>query len=68
MRLNGELPPCYDGRAEGEENGENERELNSIVSVGISQPPKLVVGYALTSKKKKSFLQPKLVVLARYVV
>ncbi|CAN6688005.1 unnamed protein product [Malus baccata var. baccata] len=65
MRLNGELPPCYDGRAEGEENGENERELNSTGSVGISQPPKLVVGYALTSKKKKSFLQPKLVVLAR---
>ncbi|XP_070663414.1 inositol-tetrakisphosphate 1-kinase 4-like isoform X4 [Malus domestica] len=65
MRLNGELPPCYDGRAEGEENGENERELNSIGSVGISLPPKLVVGYALTSKKKKSFLQPKLVVLAR---
>ena len=29
------------------------------------QTQKLVVGYALTSKKKKSFLQPKLEVLAR---
>lgn len=26
----------------------------------------VVVGYALTSKKKKSFLQPNLIVLARY--
>lgn len=29
------------------------------------QQQKLVVGYALTSKKKKSFLQPKLEILAR---
>lgn len=29
-------------------------------------PHKLVVGYALTSKKTKSFLQPKLEGLARY--
>lgn len=32
------------------------------------QQKKLVIGYALTSKKKKSFLQPKLEVLARYQV
>ncbi|KAM2947849.1 hypothetical protein FF1_034936 [Malus domestica] len=65
MRLNGEVLSCNGGRAAEEESGENERELHSIVSVGISQPPKLVVGYALTSKKKKSFLQPKFVGLAR---
>lgn len=29
------------------------------------QEEKLVIGYALTSKKKQSFLQPKLEVLAR---
>ncbi|BBH09732.1 Inositol 1,3,4-trisphosphate 5/6-kinase family protein [Prunus dulcis] len=65
MRLKGEIHnPCYDEEEEkvAEENG---RELNSIVGVGISPPPKLVVGYALTSKKKKSFLQPKLLGLAR---
>lgn len=32
------------------------------------QQKKLVIGYALTSKKKMSFLQPKLEVLARYVI
>ena len=31
----------------------------------FQQTQKLVVGYALTSKKKKSFLQPKLVFMAR---
>lgn len=31
----------------------------------LLQQHKFVVGYALTSKKKKSFLQPKLEVLAR---
>lgn len=68
MRLKGEIHnPCCDEEEEkvAEENG---RELNSIVGVGISPPPKLVVGYALTSKKKKSFLQPKLLGLARYVI
>ncbi|XP_008236242.1 PREDICTED: inositol-tetrakisphosphate 1-kinase 3 isoform X1 [Prunus mume] len=65
MRLKGEIHnPCCDEEEEkvAEENG---RELNSIVGVGISPPTKLVVGYALTSKKKKSFLQPKLLCLAR---
>lgn len=68
MRLKGEIHnPCCDEEEEkvAEENG---RELNSIVGVGISPPAKLVVGYALTSKKKKSFLQPKLLGLARYVI
>lgn len=65
MRLKGEIHnPCCDEEEEkvAEENG---RELNLIVGVGISPPAKLVVGYALTSKKKKSFLQPKLLGLAR---
>ncbi|KAJ4716095.1 Inositol-tetrakisphosphate 1-kinase [Melia azedarach] len=49
MRLNGEIS----------DHEEEEEECGSL------QPQKLVVGYALTSKKKKSFLQPKLEVLAR---
>ncbi|KAF7840714.1 inositol-tetrakisphosphate 1-kinase 3-like isoform X1 [Senna tora] len=63
MRLNGEM-------AYGEEEEERkEKEVNtavySIGGGGFVQPPKLVVGYALTSKKKKSFLQPKFIGLAR---
>jgi inositol-1,3,4-trisphosphate 5/6-kinase/inositol-tetrakisphosphate 1-kinase len=63
MRLNGEI---------GEEEEKKVAEcLNTqaySISGGFSQPQsqKLVVGYALTSKKKKSFLQPKLLCLARY--
>ncbi|PON86829.1 Inositol-tetrakisphosphate 1-kinase [Trema orientale] len=62
MRLKGEIP------VENEEEGEEEkgRDVNSLLrGVGFHQPQKLVVGYALTSKKKKSFLQPKLLGLAR---
>ncbi|PON55169.1 Inositol-tetrakisphosphate 1-kinase [Parasponia andersonii] len=62
MRLKGEIP------VENEEEGEEEkgRDVNSLLRVvGFHQPQKLVVGYALTSKKKKSFLQPKLLGLAR---
>lgn len=71
MRLNGEIEiPCYDDEVEDEtkdRDEDEEEELGSIVSAEFSQPPtKLVVGYALTSKKKKSFLQPKLIGLARY--
>lgn len=71
MRLNGEIEiPCYDDEVEDEakdRDEDKEEELGSIVSAEFSQPPtKLVVGYALTSKKKKSFLQPKLIGLARY--
>ncbi|KAF8377694.1 hypothetical protein HHK36_031078 [Tetracentron sinense] len=56
MRLNGEI--SY----RDEEEGKNE--MYSICA-GFPQPLKLVVGYALTSKKIKSFLQPKLESLAR---
>ncbi|QHO41617.1 Inositol-tetrakisphosphate 1-kinase [Arachis hypogaea] len=55
MRLNGEISH-REGEGEGEEEAENE--------VGSSQ--KVVVGYALTSKKKRSFLQPKFLSFARY--
>lgn len=55
MRIHGEMPP----------EKEEEEKVKSL-SLSIQQPQKLVVvGYALTSKKKKSFLQPKLEVLAR---
>lgn len=59
MRLNGEIHG---------ENEEDEEEQSYLVrGVGFNHSQKLVVGYALTSKKKKSFLQPKLLALARYV-
>ncbi|KAF9675777.1 hypothetical protein SADUNF_Sadunf09G0068100 [Salix dunnii] len=55
MRIQGEMPP----------EKEEEEKVKSL-SLSIQQPQKLVVvGYALTSKKKRSFLQPKLEVLAR---
>ncbi|XP_052199308.1 inositol-tetrakisphosphate 1-kinase 3-like [Diospyros lotus] len=60
MRLNGEID---------EDDERREAEIDSLaLSVGVgfrTLPHKLVVGYALTSKKKTSFLQPKLVALAR---
>eukprot|EP00262_Sarcandra_glabra_P013166 TRINITY_DN3595_c0_g1_i1.p1 TRINITY_DN3595_c0_g1~~TRINITY_DN3595_c0_g1_i1.p1 ORF type:complete len:348 (+),score=55.32 TRINITY_DN3595_c0_g1_i1:353-1396(+) len=60
MRLNGEI--SY----RNEEEKENEMTLQSYsISGGFPQQQKLVVGYALTSKKVKSFLQPKLEGLAR---
>lgn len=67
MRLNGEISS---GREEEEEDMDGEMNaLNySIGGVGFPQSQRLIVGYALTSKKKKSFLQPKLVGLARYVI
>ncbi|KAF8410291.1 hypothetical protein HHK36_002817 [Tetracentron sinense] len=55
MRLNGEI-------SHRDEKGKNE--MYSICP-GFLQPLKLVVGYALTKKKTKSFLQPKLEGLAR---
>ncbi|KAG6520515.1 hypothetical protein ZIOFF_017572 [Zingiber officinale] len=61
MRLNGEVS-CI--RHEEEE----EEEAEERVPLTLLAPPpsqKLVVGYALTSKKVKSFLQPKLEGLAR---
>ncbi|XP_035540768.1 inositol-tetrakisphosphate 1-kinase 3-like isoform X2 [Juglans regia] len=63
MRLNGEIQP------EEEERKVTDSFNSQTYSIGIgfphSQSHDLVVGYALTSKKKKSFLQPKLLCLAR---
>lgn len=64
MRLNGEIPV----KKEEDEDGEEQKGREVITlrgGVGFHPPQKLVVGYALTSKKKKSFLQPKLLGLAR---
>ncbi|KAI4298604.1 hypothetical protein L6164_032141 [Bauhinia variegata] len=65
MRLNGEI-----SREEEEEERKGE-EVNSvrysIGGSGFQHSQKMVVGYALTSKKKKSFLQPKFIGLARYL-
>lgn len=66
MRLEGENMVPHGGGVEEEEEGQV---LNETLPFQIQQPfhqmQRLVVGYALTSKKKKSFLQPKLEVLAR---
>lgn len=63
MRLEGEnlVPPQRGGDGEV---------VNETVPFHVERPlfqqtQKLVVGYALTSKKKKSFLQPKLEYMAR---
>ncbi|XP_057972910.1 inositol-tetrakisphosphate 1-kinase 3-like isoform X1 [Malania oleifera] len=69
MRLNEEAA-C---RNEDERREDEEVEMEEAIVVkkpyalggGFAQPVKLVVGYALTSKKTKSFLQPKLEGLAR---
>ncbi|KAJ7967612.1 Inositol-tetrakisphosphate 1-kinase [Quillaja saponaria] len=57
-------------RLDGENSGEEQEEqvnsvAYSICGDGFPHPQELVVGYALTSKKKKSFLQPQLIGLAR---
>lgn len=49
-----------------EENDEEEK--TKALFEGFPEPTKLVVGYALTSKKTKSFLQPKFQGLARYSI
>lgn len=62
MRLNGEITHLLNEEVEEEEAEE------TVPVTSLSPPPplqKLVVGYALTSKKVKSFLQPKLEGLAR---
>lgn len=64
MRLEGENMVVPQG-SDGEEEGVNETAPFQIQQPFQQQMQKLVVGYALTSKKKKSFLQPKLEVLAR---
>ncbi|XP_042514620.1 inositol-tetrakisphosphate 1-kinase 3-like [Macadamia integrifolia] len=61
MRFNGEISSYLNEE-------EMENEMNSLsysIGPGFPLPQKLVVGYALTSKKTKSFLQPKLQGLAR---
>lgn len=58
MRLKGEISLW------GEEEEEEKEESDVIMQV-FPQQQKLVVGYALTLKKKKSFLQPKFERLAR---
>lgn len=70
MRLEGEnMVPLPHGGGDEEEEEEEGQVLNETLPFQIQQPfhqmQRLVVGYALTSKKKKSFLQPKLEVLAR---
>lgn len=68
MRINGEISARHadDDEDDDGEKREEASELSLIGRVGIStQPTRLVVGYALTSKKKKSFLQPELLTLAR---
>lgn len=56
MRLNGEF-------SSGEE--EEVMEKSEVGTTPFSGQ-KVVVGYALTAKKKKSFLQPNFISLARY--
>lgn len=56
MRLNGEIS------SEEEEEVMEKSEVSTTPFLG----QKIVVGYALTAKKKKSFLQPNFISLARY--
>jgi hypothetical protein len=56
MRLNGEIS------SEEEEEVMAKSEVSTTPFLG----QKIVVGYALTAKKKKSFLQPNFISLARY--
>lgn len=58
MKLNGPISnSCVDGEKEEEE---------ILASETSPEMSAIVVGYALTSKKKKSFLKPKFIRLARY--
>ena len=62
MRLEGDnMKP----QGEGDEEEDEETASFEIQQHPFQQTQKLVVGYALTSKKKKSFLQPKLELMAR---
>ncbi len=66
MRLDGEISDIDEIEEEEREESEAEIKARSIGDGLLALTQKLVVGYALTSKKKQSFLQPKLVALARY--
>lgn len=63
MRVTGDFweDDCSDSDEEVKGN-----ERDAMLSPSPSRQQKLVVGYALTSKKIKSFLQPKLVAFARF--
>lgn len=66
MRVIGEMG----NKEKDEEEKGRDAELNiqsSADSVGSPLQQELIVGYALTSKKKKSFMQPTLEGLARYI-
>ncbi|CAO2817734.1 unnamed protein product [Amaranthus hypochondriacus] len=52
-------------KQEKEKEMEEENNTKALMFKGFPEPSKLVVGYALTSKKTKSFLQPKLEFIAR---
>ncbi|KAH0940770.1 hypothetical protein HID58_000407 [Brassica napus] len=62
MRLEGDNMKL---QGEGDEEEDEETASFEIQQHPFQQTQKLVVGYALTSKKKKSFLQPKLELMAR---
>ncbi|KAL5705921.1 hexokinase [Ranunculus cassubicifolius] len=65
MRLEGEIDYRSEEEEEEEEIMDNETKTMSCSIVPQQEKKQLVVGYALTSKKTKSFLQPKLEKLAR---
>lgn len=74
MRMRGEIAYCKEEEKEKEVIKEGELEEQKMVAQmrytavavgGGFSPAPVVVGYALTSKKIKSFLQPKLEGLAR---
>ncbi|GKV19775.1 hypothetical protein SLEP1_g29994 [Rubroshorea leprosula] len=62
MRLKGEISHWREEEEEEEEEEKRESEVNILA---FPQQQKVVVGYALTLKKKRSFLQPKFERLAR---
>ncbi|KAF5739823.1 hypothetical protein HS088_TW12G01034 [Tripterygium wilfordii] len=63
VKLEEEVLSCV--RKNGEE-GDHREEEATLIELGFPEPAKpVVVGYALTSKKTRSFLQPKLECLAR---
>ncbi|XP_058080763.1 inositol-tetrakisphosphate 1-kinase 3-like isoform X1 [Magnolia sinica] len=64
MRLKGEISLRNEEEKENDRNPQ-QQQLYAISAAGFPPQQKLVVGYALTSKKAKSFLQPKLEGLAR---
>ena len=66
MRIMELLEENRDLKMEEEKQEDEEKNRTALFKV-FPEPSKLIVGYALTSKKTKSFLQPKLQGLARYL-